>query len=217
VQEDGDAMSRHRKRPTVMPEGASYGTADASAGIQTSERPIGSIPKLGAEPRVWTERMLAALDKGVKGGKWYSLIDKVYPAAALRAAYTQVAANRGAAGVDHVTIAKYASDLDANLARLSEALRSGTYRPQRIRRHYIPKPGSPEKRPLGIPTVQDRVVQTALRTVVEPIFEHDFAPHSYGFRPGRGCKSLPSRKRGTHCGGSPSCSRPATSMSSTPI
>jgi RNA-directed DNA polymerase len=132
--------------------------------------------------------MLAALDKGVKGGKWYSLIDKVYPAAALRAAYTQVAANRGAAGVDHVTIAKYASDLDANLARLSEALRSGTYRPQRIRRHYIPKPGSPEKRPLGIPTVQDRVVQTALRTVVEPIFEHDFAPHSYGFRPGRGCK-----------------------------
>src|SRR5205814_10142431 len=58
----------------------------------------------------------------------------------------------------------------------------------RIRRHYIPKPGSPEKRPLGIPTVQDRVVQTALRTVLEPIFEHDFAPHSYGFRPGRGCK-----------------------------
>jgi RNA-directed DNA polymerase len=181
-------MSRHRKRPTVMPEGASYGTAGVSAGIQTSERPIGSTPKPGAETRVWTERMLAALAKGVKGGKWYSLIDKVYPEAALRAALAQVAANRGAAGVDHVTIAKYASDLDANLARLSEALRSGTYRPQRIRRHYIPKPGSPEKRPLGIPTVQDRVVQTALRTVLEPIFEHDFAPHSYGFRPGRGCK-----------------------------
>ncbi len=116
------------------------------------------------------------------------MIDKVYPAAALRLAFTQVAANRGAAGVDHVTIAKYASDLDANLACLSEALRSGTYRPQRIRRHYIPKPGSQEKRPLGIPTVQDRVVQTALRTVLEPIFERDFAPHSYGFRPGRGCK-----------------------------
>ncbi len=181
-------MLRHRKRLTVMPEGASYGTARVCAGIQTSERPIGSTPKLGAEPRVWTERMLAALDKGVKGGKWYSLIDKVYPEAALRSAFTQVAANRGAAGVDHVTIAKYASDLDANLARLSEALRSGTYRPQRIRRHYIPKLGSQEKRPLGIPTVQDRVVQTALRTVLEPIFERDFAPHSYGFRPGRGCK-----------------------------
>jgi RNA-directed DNA polymerase len=91
--------------------------------------------------------MLAALIEGVKGGKWYSLIDKVYPEAALRLAFTQVAANRGAAGVDHVTIAKYASDLDANLARQSEALRSGTYRPQRIRRHYIPKLGSREKRP----------------------------------------------------------------------
>ncbi len=209
-------MLRHRKRPTVMPERASYGPARACAGDQTSERPIGSTPKLGAEPRVWTARMLAALDKGVKGGKWYSLIDKVYPEAALRSAFTQVAANRGAAGVDHVTIAKYASDLDANLARLSEALRSGTYRPQHIRRHYIPKPGSQEKRPLGIPTVQDRVVQTALRTVLEPIFERDFAPHSYGFRPGRGCKSLPSRKRGTHCGGSMACSKPATSTSSTP-
>ncbi len=140
-------MLRHRKRPTVMPEGASYGTARACAGIQTSARPIGRPPELGAEPRVWTARMLAALDKGVKGGKWYSLIDKVYPEAALRAAFTQVAANRGAAGVDHVTIAKYASDLDANLARLSEALRTGRYRPQRIRRHYIPKPGSQEKRP----------------------------------------------------------------------
>jgi RNA-directed DNA polymerase len=132
--------------------------------------------------------MLAALDKGVRGGKWYSLIDKLYPEAFLRAAFTQVAANRGAAGVDHVTITKYTSDLDANLGRLSEALRTGSYRPQRIRRQYIPKPGSPEMRPLGIPTVQDRVVQTALRTVLEPIFERDFAPHSYGFRPGRGCK-----------------------------
>jgi len=140
------------------------------------------------EPQVWTARMLAALTTGVKGGKWYSLIDKVYPEAVLRSAFTQVAANRGTAGVDHVTIAKYASDLDANLARLSKALRGGSYRPQRIRRHYIPKLGSPEKRPLGIPTVQDRVVQTALRTVLEPIFERDFAPHSYGFRPGRGCK-----------------------------
>jgi RNA-directed DNA polymerase len=188
-------MSHHQKRAAVMPARASYGTA-REAGSQTSERPIGRTPELGAEPRVWTERMLAALDKGVKGGKWYSLIDKVYPEAALRAAFTQVAANRGAAGVDHVTIVKYTNDLDANLARLSEALRSGTYRPQRIRRHYIPKPGSPEKRPLGIPTVQDRVVQTALRTVLEPIFERDFAPHSYGFRPGRGCKDALRRVNG---------------------
>jgi RNA-directed DNA polymerase len=132
--------------------------------------------------------MLAALEQGVKGGKWYSLIDKLNTEATLRAAFAQVAANRGAAGVDHVTVEHYAKDADANLRRLSEELRIGCYRPQQIRRHYIPKPGSQEKRPLGIPTVRDRVVQTALRMVLEPIFENDFASHSYGFRPNRGCK-----------------------------
>jgi len=132
--------------------------------------------------------MLATLDKGVTGGKWYSLIDKLYPETTLRAAFKAVATNRGAAGVDHVSIEHYAETLDANLARLSEALRTGTYRPQAIRRHYIPKPGSQEKRPLGIPTIQDRVVQTALRMVLEPIFERDFAQQSYGFRPQLGCK-----------------------------
>jgi len=132
--------------------------------------------------------MLTTLEVGVKGGKWYSLIDKLYPEATLRAAFKEVAANRGAAGVDHVTIERFAEDEDANLRRLSEELRRGTYRPQAIRRHWIPKPGSREKRPLGIPTVRDRVVQTALRMVLEPIFEKGFAAHSYGFRPGRGCK-----------------------------
>jgi RNA-directed DNA polymerase len=132
--------------------------------------------------------MLAALAQGVKGGRWHSLIDKLYPIATLRAAFTAVAANQGAAGVDHVTIERYACDLDANLDRLSASLKSGTYRPQAIRRHYIPKLGSRELRPLGIPTIQDRVVQTALRMVLEPIFERDFAAQSYGFRPGIGCK-----------------------------
>jgi RNA-directed DNA polymerase len=132
--------------------------------------------------------MLATLEQGVTGGKWYSLIDKVYPNATLQAAFAAVKANDGAAGVDHVGIEDYAGDLDVNLARLSESLRTGTYRPQAIRRHYIPKPGSQEKRPLGIPTVQDRVVQTALRMVLEPIFERDFAAQSYGFRPNLGCK-----------------------------
>jgi RNA-directed DNA polymerase len=132
--------------------------------------------------------MLATLAQGVKGGRWHSLIDKLYPIATLRAAFTAVSANQGAAGVDHVTIERYASDLDANLNRLSERLRSGAYLPQAIRRHYIPKPGSQELRPLGIPTIQDRVVQTALRMVLEPIFEREFAAQSYGFRPGIGCK-----------------------------
>jgi RNA-directed DNA polymerase len=96
--------------------------------------------------------MLTALEQGVKGGKWYSLIDKLHSEATLRAAFAQVAANRGAAGVDHVTVEQYAKELDAELGRLSEELRTGCYRPQHIRRQYIPKPGSQEKRPLGIPT-----------------------------------------------------------------
>jgi RNA-directed DNA polymerase len=140
------------------------------------------------ELSVWTERMLTALDKGVKGGKWFSLIDKVHPERTLRAAFSQVAENEGAAGVDHVTISMFESHRDEELKRLSDQLRTGTYCPQAIRRHYIPKPGTQEKRPLGIPTIRDRVVQTALRMVIEPIFEHEFAEHSYGFRPKRGCK-----------------------------
>jgi RNA-directed DNA polymerase len=140
------------------------------------------------EPTVWTERMLTALDEGVQGGRWYSLMDKVHPERNLSAAFLQVAANQGAAGVDHVTVKMFEERLDANLQDLDDTLRTGTYRPQAIRRHYIPKPGSRERRPLGIPTVRDRVVQTALRQVLEPIFERDFATHSYGFRPGRGCK-----------------------------
>ena len=140
------------------------------------------------EPRIWTPRMLTALEQGVKGGKWFSMIDKVHPEGTLKAAFHQVAANKGAAGVDHVTVKMFEDRLDENLKTLSEDLRSDRYRPQQIRRHYIPKPGSKEKRPLGIPTVRDRVVQTAVLNALEPIFERDFAEHSYGFRPGRGCK-----------------------------
>ena len=139
-------------------------------------------------PRIWTARMLTALEQGVKGGKWFSLIDKIHPERTLRAAFSQVAANKGAAGVDHVTVTMFDDRLEENLKRLSEDLQSGLYRPQQIRRHYIPKPGSKEKRPLGIPTVRDRVVQTAVLNALEPIFEREFAEHSYGFRPGRGCK-----------------------------
>jgi RNA-directed DNA polymerase len=103
------------------------------------------------EPTVWTERMLTALEQGVKGGKWFSLIDKLIPTPTLGSAYFQVARNEGAAGVDHVSIAMFEQRLEENLANLSEELRKGTYRPQSIRRHYIPKPGTQEKRPLGIP------------------------------------------------------------------
>jgi RNA-directed DNA polymerase len=141
-----------------------------------------------AEPSVWTDRMLTALEEGVKGGIWFSLIDKVYAPANLFASYAKVAANGGAARVDHVTVEDFTKGLSRNLQKLSAQLRDGTYRPQAVRRVNIPKPGTKETRPLGIPTVRDRVVQGALRHVLEPIFERQFAEHSYGFRPGRGCK-----------------------------
>jgi len=131
--------------------------------------------------------MLTALEEGVRGGRWYTLMDKVCALPTLRSAFARVQANRGAAGVDHVTVAMYAARLDANLAALSASLRDGTYRPQAIRRHWIPK-GPRERRPLGIPTVRDRVVQTALRLVLEPIFDETFARQSDGFRPQRGAK-----------------------------
>jgi RNA-directed DNA polymerase len=141
-----------------------------------------------AELSVWTERMLTALENGVKGGKWYSLMDKVYSLGNLRSAFGMVKANKGSPGIDHQTIDDFATRLEENLERVAQALRDGRYRPQAIKRVWIPKPGSTEKRPLGVPTVRDRVVQAALRNVLEPVFEKDFADHSYGFRPGRGCK-----------------------------
>ncbi len=140
------------------------------------------------EPSVWTERMLTALEKGVRGGKWFSLVDKVYALPNLRAGFARVKANRGAAGVDHQTIEMFECHLGENLEKLSRSLKEGSYRPQAIRREWIPKPGGDEKRPLGIPTVRDRVVQAALLNVLEPIFERDFAEQSYGFRPNLGCK-----------------------------
>jgi len=141
-----------------------------------------------AEAAVWSERMLTALEQGVKGGKWFSLIDKVYRPANLGNAFARVKAHEGAAGVDHQTIEMFEQHLEANLEYLASALKDGSYRPQALRREWIAKPGSSEKRPLGIPTVRDRVVETAMRAVLEPIFERDFAEHSYGFRPKRGCK-----------------------------
>jgi RNA-directed DNA polymerase len=141
-----------------------------------------------AEPGVWTDRMLAALEQGVQGGVWFRLIDKVWLPRNLDSAWRRVENNGGAAGVDHVSVDAFGARAGANLGKLAEDLWGDPYRPQDIRRAYTPKPGSDQERPLGIPTVRDRVVQGALRHVLEPIFERDFAAHSYGFRPGRGCK-----------------------------
>lgn len=165
-------------------------TESKPAGVPEKAKQAGEIQGRWdwVEPSVWTERMLTALEEGVKGGKWFSLVDKVYALPNLRAGFIQVRRNGGAAGVDHQTIETFERHLEENLEKISQSLKEGNYRPQAIKRVWIPKPGSKEKRPLGIPTVRDRVVQTALRNVLEPIFERDFAPQSYGFRPNRGCR-----------------------------
>lgn len=137
------------------------------------------------EASVWTDRMWTALHRSVEGKKWYSLIDKVWTPGNLRSAWERVRSNRGCAGIDQVSIQRYARVADRHLERLRRALKNGWYRPQPGLRKYIAKSGSGEKRPLGIPAVEDRIVQAAVKQVLEPIFELTFSPHSYGFRPGR--------------------------------
>jgi RNA-directed DNA polymerase len=141
-----------------------------------------------AERGVWTEPMLVALARGLKGNKWFSLIDKVSTDRTLQLAWEKVRVNAGACGVDGITIGRFEKDSQNRLLAVKEHLKQGTYQPKPVKRVWIEKPGSAEKRPLGIPTVTDRVVQAAVRMVIEPIFENRFAKHSYGFRPGRGCK-----------------------------
>ncbi len=129
--------------------------------------------------------MVRALEDGVKGGVWYTLWDKFNTPAALESAFAKVKANDGAAGVDHMSIKDFERDKDKHLRALHDALKGGTYRPSAIRRRNIPKAGSNELRPLGIPTVRDRVVQAALLAAIEPIFEREFSENSFGFRPRR--------------------------------
>jgi len=169
--------------------------------VEREERPseVGESPKQDGEvqirerwrwtePSVWTERMLTALEKGVKGGKWFSLVDKVYSSENLRASWEKVRSNGGVAGVDRQSIEAYEKEVEKNLVELEKTLREGNYRAKPVKRVWIPKIGSKEKRPLGVPVVTDRIVQTAMRNVIEPIYERTFAEQSYGFRPGRGCK-----------------------------
>jgi RNA-directed DNA polymerase len=164
-------------------------TVPKPATVPFAATPAGQPPAIAewANRVVWTDRMLATLLNGVRGGRWHTLSDKVYSSLNLYVASNHVVANEGAAGVDHQTVANFQEHHLQELQRLAEALRTDSYRPQAIRRTWIPKPGSKEQRPLGIPTVRDRVVQTALLHVLEPIFDHTFAEHSYGFRHGRGC------------------------------
>src|ERR1700678_2386756 len=129
--------------------------------------------------------MLSALVNGVKGGKWYALMDKVFAPNTLAAAWTKVRANKGAAGVDGQSIERFEIRADKYIAEVSAAVGAGAYRPQAVKRVDIPK-GDGRTRPLGIPTVKDRIVQQAVRLVIEPIFEAGFRDENSGFRRGAG-------------------------------
>ncbi len=145
------------------------------------------------EPSVWTERMLRRLEQNGPTTVWFRLWDKVLSEGNLQAAFWAVWRNGGAAGVDGQTVPQFEAQEQAQLAKLREELRSKSYHRQAARRVWIPKPATTEKRPLGIPAVRDRTVEAAMKNVLEPIFERDFAEHSYGFRPGRGCREAVKR------------------------
>ena len=117
--------------------------------------------------------------------KAHSLIGQVYDPQNLARAWERVKRNKGAGGVDGMTIARFEENQDRYLGHLHQRLKDGSYRPWPVRRVEIDKPGSRTKRPLGIPTILDRVCQQALVNVLEPVFEPTFRDESFGFRPGR--------------------------------
>jgi RNA-directed DNA polymerase len=137
--------------------------------------------------------MLAALERGITGGKWHSLIDKVWESGNLELAGWAVIRKDGSAGVDGESCKALEAHLGEITGSLSRQLREDRYMPQPVKRVWIPKPGTVEKRPLGVPVVRDRVVQTALLYVLEPIFEREFSEHSYGFRPERNARQAVER------------------------
>jgi RNA-directed DNA polymerase len=164
------------------------GTASAVPETATQEGEPHDREWWWAEASIWTERMVSALVNGVKGDKWFSLIDKLVRPATLEIAWRKVARNKGAGGVDGLSIERFETQAERYLAELHDELKSGRYQPQPVKRVDIPKADG-KTRPLGIPTVKDRIVQQALKMVMEPIFEVQFCPGSYGFRPGRSCKA----------------------------
>src|ERR1700729_2019149 len=119
------------------------------------------------EHGVWTDSMLRSLERGIKGGKWFALIDKVYELKNLQSSFWKVWRNAGSAGIDGQSVKNFEAREEQQLLELAEELRTQSYRPAAVKRVWIPKPGSQETRPLGVPVVRDRVVQTALRQVEE--------------------------------------------------
>ena len=158
------------------------------AGVQTEliKRRRSEVPD--AERVKTLQGKLYQKAKQEKSYKFYILYDKIFLSYMLREAWQQVRINQGAAGIDGITISDIeANDIDNYLQELSEELRKRTYKPQAVKRVMIPKANGGE-RPLGIPIVKDRIVQTVCKMIIEPIFEADFEDSSYGFRPQRSSK-----------------------------
>ena len=132
------------------------------------------------EPTVWTERMLATLETGIEGGKWFRLIDKVWRTKNLAGSLQKVVAKGGSAGIDNQSARALCEHQEQTIQKLEQELRTDQYQPQAVKRVWIPKPGSQEKRPLGVPTLRDRIVQGAVLQVIEPIFERNSQHGSYG-------------------------------------
>ena len=175
-------LLRERKDPDFGHAGK-RGTSEGMAGTAQPISPLGP-PSLEKVRRL--QNRLWAAAKQSEGRRFHALYDRIYRSDVLWEAWERVRANRGAAGVDHLTIAAVEDDygVERLLTELQADLRAGIYYPAPVRRVEIPKPDG-RKRPLGIPTVRDRVVQQATKLVLEPIFEADFLPCSYGFRPRR--------------------------------
>lgn len=132
------------------------------------------------------QRALYRAAKADPSRRFHALYDKLLRRDVLERAWGQVRRNRGAAGIDRITLADVEQyGIDRLLDELAADLKDERYRPLPARRVFIPKPGNKERRPLSIPTVRDRIVQSAAKTVIEPIFEADFQPCSFGFRPRR--------------------------------
>ena len=162
----------------------------------TADDRLGAIRSNPERYPRWTESMVNALaSMREQGRKWFQLYDKIADEKTLAAAWhridrrTQGEARLRGAGVDGVTVADFAAHANTQLPALAEGLKTGAYRPKPVKRQWIPKPGSNKKRPLGLPTVADRVVQEAARGIIEPIWEEQFLDGSHGFRPGRSTDS----------------------------
>ena len=158
--------------------------------VNEAATPEGELPptdiRSWANRAVWTKRMLSTLvERRLKHGKWYSLIDKVTGELNLFGAARKVTGRKGASGVDGQDWESFEDQIIAETRKLAGQIHSGNYQPSPVKRVNIPKPGSDQTRPLGIPTIRDRVVQTAIVNVIEPILDNEFHERSFGFRHGR--------------------------------